>query len=339
VAARKPRLPAWLSVPVVIAAVVMVPYLALVALTAPLAIPLGVVPAVIVLPVMRWLDRVEPEPRAARVHAVLWGALVATGVAIVINTLADLVLGEVFAVVVSAPVVEEALKAGAILWALRRQEIDGVMDGVIYAGWAGIGFAVVEDFIYFSAAVAEGDLLVVFIVRALLSPFAHPLFTAWTGMAVGWAVRSRRPVAPAAFAGYVLAVLTHMLWNGSLVSADSMGGGLFLLAAVTIFLSMFVAVATVLYRLRRREERRFLELVPWMSARYGFAAHEAAMFGNFRELTAARKRLPADGRQRFDAVHAALARLALLHDRNGGADHESEARLVDQLRRARAGSS
>ncbi|HUG84712.1 MAG TPA: PrsW family glutamic-type intramembrane protease [Euzebya sp.] len=333
-AQHKPRRPAWLSIPVIIAAVFMIPLLGITAVIAPLSAPLGLVPAAIVCPVMLWLDRIEPEPRAARVHALLWGALVATGVALVVNTLVGAALGEAFATVVSAPVVEEAMKAAAILWAVRRLEVDGVMDGVIYAGWAGIGFAVVEDMLYFATALEQGDLVIVFVIRALLSPFAHPLFTAWTGMAIGWAVRRRKPVLPAALGGYVIAVASHALWNGSLVNADRMGGGLFLLVTVIIFVTLFLSVAVVLYRLRRSEERRFLELVPWLSARYRLPDQEIAVFGTFRQMLRARRILRPEERRRFDDLHAALARLALLHDRLHGADPESEARLVDQLRRA-----
>jgi hypothetical protein len=62
-ARRKPRLPRWLSVPVVIVAFVDV-----------MAVLAGLVPLAIVLPVVAWLDRVEPEPRASPTHALMWGA-------------------------------------------------------------------------------------------------------------------------------------------------------------------------------------------------------------------------------------------------------------------------
>ena len=56
-------------------------------------------------------------------------------------------------------------------------------------------------------------------VRCLVSPFAHPLFTAFTGIGVGIAVNSRsrttRIVAPAV--GYGCAVLAHAVWNTSTV--------------------------------------------------------------------------------------------------------------------------
>jgi protease PrsW len=336
---REPRLPAWLSVPILIGAVVIVPILGYTAVTAPLAIALGIVPALIVCPVLIWLDRIEPEPRAERVHAFLWGAVTATAVAIVINSIVGIVAGDVIATVVSAPVVEEAMKAGAIVWAVRRLEVDGVMDGVIYAGWAGIGFAVVEDVLYFSDALVAGDLALVFVVRAILSPFAHPLFTMWIGLGVGWAISRNRSILLPALGGYVIAVVSHAMWNGSLVAADSMGGGLFLLVTAILFVTLFVGVTVSLIRLRRGEERRFIELVPWMSQRYGIEPAEVAVFGHVRQMRAARARLPTSDRHRFDQVHSALARLALLHSRSGTNDPKAEPRLVDQLHRARSGGT
>jgi hypothetical protein len=38
------------------------------------AVLAGLVPLAIVLPVVAWLDRVEPEPRASPTHALMWGA-------------------------------------------------------------------------------------------------------------------------------------------------------------------------------------------------------------------------------------------------------------------------
>ncbi|CAN5137488.1 PrsW family intramembrane metalloprotease [soil metagenome] len=335
---RKPRLPAWLSVPVILGGLIMIPLLIFTFVATPLAIPLGIVPALIVCPVLIWLDRVEPEPRPARIHALLWGALTATAVSIIINSLADALFGEAISTVVSAPLVEEGMKAAAILWAVRRHEVDSVMDGVVYAGWVAIGFAVVEDMLYFSTALAEGDLVVVFVIRAVLSPFAHPLFTVWTGIAIGRAIQRPKPVLPAAMGGYVIAVITHAMWNGSLVNAENMGGELFLLVTAVLFVTLFFSVAIVLYRLRRKEEQRFVAAVPWMAHRYQMATGEVEVFGHFRQMMRTRKQLPAADRTRFDAVHAALARLAVLHNRPDGSDLETEARLVDQLQRARSGT-
>ena len=89
----------------------------------------------------------------------------------------------------------------------------------------GIGFAFTENILYLAAAYDGTDglgpggteaLTGTFILRGLVSPFAHPLFTAFIGIGVGLAVTSRRPlprVLLRRWLGYVVAVLAHGLWN------------------------------------------------------------------------------------------------------------------------------
>ncbi len=339
--ARKPRLPAWLSVPVIPCGLLVALTVVILGAGAPLAILLGLVPLCIVIPVLQWLDRVEPEPRSARVHAFLWGATVSVVVSSLVNGVVAASVGETAAAIFSAPVVEEGTKAIGIWYAVRRRELDGVMDGVIYAGWTALGFAVVEDFLYFSDASADGSLLELFIVRALLTPFAHPLFTAWTGLAVGLAVARGRKLFPRVLAGYALAVLSHLVWNASLFVTDSQDGSVFLGVAVVLFVVLFVLAAVALYVFRRREQARFVRLVPILAQRYGLSPPEVAVFGDWKGMLAARRSLDRRQRRSFDRLHAALARLALLHARAGDGhpageiDRAAEAVLVDQLQQAR----
>jgi RsiW-degrading membrane proteinase PrsW (M82 family) len=339
-AARKPRRPRWLSVPVAICAPLVALGVILLAVFDPVSALAGLVPLAIVLPVVSWLDRVEPEPRASRAHALMWGASVAIIGALIVNTLVALVAGDVAAMVISAPLVEEALKGLGVVWAVRRREVDGVSDGIVYAAWVAIGFAVVEDMTYFATASVEGAFLPVFVIRAILTPFAHPLFTFWTGLAIGQAVRRGRPIFPAALWGYGLAVLTHMMWNGSLafgeitpdVDEDVAIG--VVLGAAALFVVLFVAVAVTLSSMRRREQRRFVAGVPGMVLRHGIAPDEAAMFASWRGLLQARRRLPRSRRRHFDAVHATIARLVLLHERMP-LDPDAERVLAAQLHDAR----
>ncbi len=74
----------------------------------------------------------------------------------------------------------------------------------------GIGFAFIENILYLAAAYDGTDgmgpggteaLTWTFVVRCLASPFAHPLFTAFTGIGVGIAVASRSSVGADAGAG------------------------------------------------------------------------------------------------------------------------------------------
>lgn len=333
---HKPWLPSWLSVPVLFGGLLTAPFMVVTALVQPSAMALGLVPLLIVLPVLAWLDRVEPEPRTSRLHAVLWGATVAGLVSGIVNSIVAVSAGEVAATVISAPLVEEAMKGLGVYWALRRREIDSVMDGVVYAGWVAVGFAVVEDFVYFADAAQNDMLLQVFILRALLTPFAHPLFTAWTGLAIGLAVARNQSVLANAFWGYGLAVASHAAWNGSLVYAQETGNDAAIgLAALSFFL-LFVAAVVSVVVIRRRQQNRFVSAVPMLAQRYGMSAAEVQVFAEWRKMLGERRRLPRHHRSEFDDVHAALARLALLHARPGPVDAAEEQRLADQLQRARS---
>lgn len=326
---RRPRLPKWLSPPVLTCGILTGLVLTVVAIASPWAVLAGLVPLVIVLPVLRWLDRVEPEPRTSKVHAVLWGACVAVVIAAIANSVVALLFGEVAAMVISAPVFEEGAKALGVVWAVRRREVDGITDGIVYAGWVALGFAVVEDMTYFALADIEGALLPVFVLRALMTPFAHPLFTFWAGLAIGRTVHNGLPIWRAWW-GLGLAIITHAIWNGSLVlsevtyDVDQDVGTAVILLAMLLFLVLSIAVAITLFVMRRREQRRFVASVPGLVLRYHLAPDEAQLFVGWRQLLRQRRRLTRRQRRSFDRVHASLARLSLLQERPGEFDAEAE---------------
>ena len=334
-AARRPRLPRFLSPPVLVCGILSIGLIVLIGVVSPLSVLAGLIPLAIVLPVLSWLDRVEPEPWSSRIHALLWGAGVAIVVAGIVNSIVAEVFGEVAAMVGSAPLVEEGAKALGVVWAVRRREIDGVSDGVVFAGWVALGFAVVEDMTYFAIAEVEGAFATTVILRAFLTPFAHPLFTFWIGLAVGLAVRDGRRLWPSLAWGLALAVGTHALWNGSLVladvtyTADQDAGTAVLFAAIALFVVLFAAVAVTLFVMRRREQRRFMATIPVLVLRYGVSPDEAAMFSEWRTMLRARRRLPRARRRDFDRVHASLARLSLVQE--SGVDPGREPVLADQL--------
>jgi len=333
-AKRKPRLPAWLSPPVSIGAVLSMLVIVQIATNVPMAIVLGLVPIGIVAPVLMWLDRVEPEPWSARIHALLWGAFVATAVSGIVNEIVGAWLGVGASLVISAPIIEEITKAIGIGYAVRRKELDGVMDGVIYAGWTALGFAVVENFLYFGLADQDGQLFFVFVVRALLTPFAHPLFTAWTGIAIGRAVARGAPLFPTALGGLALSILCHAAWNGT-ASYGAEISGLIVLGAAAMFVALFVSVAVTLRKMSRRDQARFVQLVPWLAQRYGMAQHEVSVFADWGQMRQIRSSLARPQRRYFDGVHSALARLAHLHDQPGETNPATEHALASRLADAR----
>ncbi len=222
---------------------------------------LAAIPVVPVVAAFLWLDRYEAEPASLLAFAFAWGAGVATFGALAVNTASLEAIRDAggdpsTTVLVVAPLTEEALKGAAVLLVLllRRREFDGIVDGLVYAGLAGVGFAFVENVLYLGRGFADGggaELATVFVVRCVVSPFAHPLFTGAIGVGLGIAVRTRRPLlrVAAPVAGFVVAVALHAAWNLSALSGLSGFLGLYLVVQVPIF-AVFVGVAVAA---RRRE--------------------------------------------------------------------------------------
>jgi RsiW-degrading membrane proteinase PrsW (M82 family) len=227
------------------------------------------------------LDLYEREPWSVAIAAFLWGAFAATALAldaagwsVLVARLLGPEAAQRWTPALTAPFVEEFLKGAGIvlLYLVVRDEVDDAMDGFVYGALCGLGFAVVEDVVYFMAAFGGTPQGVVkgFYVRVLSSGlYGHVLYTGLVGMAVGIVV-SRREPAPlgrrlATAAGIVaLAVLGHLLWDSPLLtvmpSAPVEGTGWLLitlgLAVKGLPLLLFVIVAL---RLARRREERWLD--------------------------------------------------------------------------------
>ena len=154
---------------------------------------LCIVPLAIVVSVLLFIDRFEPEPLGMKLAALAWGGGVSIFFGIMGNEFVqysvteqtgDEVQGMIFSVVVGAPVVEELLKGLGVLvivWA-RRTHISSAIDGLVYAGFAACGFLVVEDFTYFVRAVlTDGDLGQMFFQRVVMGVFGHVMYTSCMG--------------------------------------------------------------------------------------------------------------------------------------------------------------
>ncbi len=337
---KKPRLPSFLSIPVILAAIPSLILLGIALFTNPKTVALGIVPLLIVGPVLVWMDRLEPEPWSSRLHAFLWGAFVAGIISLVVNTLFATITGsEVAAAVVSAPFIEELTKTFGILWMVRRKEVDSIMDGLVYAGWVALGFAAIENVSYFYLADEQDLLWETFVGRALFTPFAHPLFTAWAGLAIGVAIRARKSLWTSIW-GLALAMLSHAAWNGSLSLAETEGGAIVTAVVIIGFIILFIATIVGVIVLQSRARKRYAELLPFIASRYGLPPDRVATMMTSSSRRTARKALSSKAeKQRFDDEAGAIARLAAMLDHDGTADPEHEARLVSQLAAARNGTS
>jgi RsiW-degrading membrane proteinase PrsW (M82 family) len=309
-----------------------------------------------------WVDRWEPEPAKLLWLAFGYGACVATILALLINNSAeavgDLLLGkgngDKAAAIVSAPLFEEAAKGAfvvAVLWFLRN-EFDGVVDGIVYAGFVAAGFAFTENIYYFGRAFAEhgfGDtttagVITAFILRGVLSPFTHPLFTCMIGAGIGIAARTTSPRARvlAPIGGYLTAVVLHSAWNSSATLGD---GQLFLNVYFLIMVPIFVAGVWFVHWGRRRERRVVAGALPAMETQNLVVGGEVdrltSLTGRRAWRKEARRGYGRAGARAVGDYQAAVSELAFLrhairlHTAGPGATAR-EAELVNLLTRARA---
>ena len=273
------------------------------AVETPSAFLIAIIPLAYTIPAFIWLDRLEPEPRAMRWNAFLWGGGVSVLVASVANEFTDASFGTTAALVISAPVAEEIMKSLGILGAAKRNQIDSPLDGVVYAGYVGLGFAMVENIIYFSQAIADDDLGLVFVMRGLFSPFAHPFFTLWVGLAIGTAVKKGRSRRFAAMRGLLLAMALHSSWNASGVN----GFFAFLLLGHIVF---FVIVVRRLRRMRREEITLVQSRLKQMAFTHQLSPVELEAYGDLRATRRLRQGLPRKERPAFDERRVMITKIA-----------------------------
>jgi len=134
-----------------------------------------------------------------------------------------------YSAVVSAPVFEEGSKGlGLVLLLIFfRRYFDDILDGIVFAGVIALGFATVENVLYYGRAINEGKetLIALLIMRGVMSPFAHVSFTAMTGIGCGIARESHntfvRILLP--IIGYGGAILMYAIWNGMAVIGGLQG--------------------------------------------------------------------------------------------------------------------
>lgn len=187
-----------------------------------------------------WLDRFRTRHLAVWFTVFAWGGAVATTISLHVNTwMASLLKVEggvdptqgAGPAIYSAPFVEEVCKA-TILFLLAlfmRDALTSIVQTVSLAGLSAIGFAFIENVIYYARAdnyaritIAAGDPTEAVrqqaFMRGVVTSFGHPLFTTMTGIGLALGLRSRsrlvRILAPVT--GFLGAVIGHMAFNGTL---------------------------------------------------------------------------------------------------------------------------
>ena len=170
---------------------------------------------------LRRLDYNEREPWRLVLVAAGWGAVVATTLALVLESLwsysidAGLIPGpgQAIATAFNAAVFEEIPKGVALLllYLVMRNEFDDVVDGIVYGAAIGLGFNFMETVVYMSIG-GPGQ----FIFRQGFGLFlGHATYTALIGAGIGAARQARTLQARliAIASGFVAAIAAHFTWD------------------------------------------------------------------------------------------------------------------------------
>lgn len=179
---------------------------------------------------LHWFDRYEKEPFLLLAGVFLWGAVVAAGGAFILNTVLGLGIfvvtgseaaSNLVTTALTAPFIEEILKGFAVLMVFFafRDQFDSLLDGILYAGVAALGFAATENAYYifaygFSEFGWQGfwDMA---LIRILLVGWQHPFYTAFFGIGLAASRLNRNLFVKitAPLAGLAIAIFAHALHN------------------------------------------------------------------------------------------------------------------------------
>ncbi|MEE8390113.1 MAG: PrsW family intramembrane metalloprotease [Anaerolineae bacterium] len=199
-----------------------------------LVLVVGILPMLVYALILWWFDRYEKEPLGLLIAAFLWGAIPAVIFSIIAELVLDIPIAYfvdpmaagVIGIAVVAPIAEEVFKGMALLLLLLffRREIDSPLDGIIYGGLVGFGFAAVENIFYFAGAFATSGptgVLLLTVFRAFIFGLNHAMFTGLTGLGLAlartspkWRVKIGAPIL-----GLFLGIMAHGIHNSTTMLA------------------------------------------------------------------------------------------------------------------------
>jgi len=240
-----------------------------------------VVPSLIAIVVLWWLDRYEKEPLWLLSIVFFWGAVPT----VILSLVAQLIIDQPLAMLLGhtvlypltnmsivAPLTEETFKALILvaIYVFYRTEFDGVMDGILYGALVGFGFSIVEDVLYFMSSLIEsgwGDWGVTVALRVGLYNLNHSLFAACTGVGLGLARNSRQLWKKLLYplAGWMVAMALHATHNGGTVLAEATSGLSCVVLTLVDWMGALGMLGLVLFAVWR-ERKWFDELLPEVRA-------------------------------------------------------------------------
>ncbi len=229
------------------------------------------VPMLFLLAVVWWLDRYEREPiwmvLLVLAWGMTWGVLLGGSAGFALTVPVQMVFGAqagtIAGTVLIAPFVEEISKGLILTFIIWNRNFDNATDGFVYGAAAGLGFGMVENFMYFAMVSSEpGIWFGTVFLRTIFTAPMHMFASACFGATLGYAKWIRRAWAYIFLPplGLASGMTIHFLWNLFAVASEQFRSGLPMLLSILIisgeFLLIFILFQVSLWgesRMIRRE--------------------------------------------------------------------------------------
>jgi RsiW-degrading membrane proteinase PrsW (M82 family)/CRP-like cAMP-binding protein len=194
------------------------------------------------------LDLFKTSKPSTVLICALWGALAAYPLAALANAELHTLFGYAVVVNLTAPVIEEVLKALILLYFTRQPSFHYFIDGAVYGFGVGIGFAVIENFAY----VAGSPSLSLAVTRVLSTSLMHAMASGIVGISLGRLRRTRTRLLP--LIGIGAAMILHITYNNVV---NMLEGTVLLLVAVGIGVGGALLIGLQIVYGLRHEKREF----------------------------------------------------------------------------------
>lgn len=303
------------------------------------------------------VDFFEREPNTLIGIALAWGGVIATSMAVPANqamfSLMTSVKGEAFTArwgsALAAPTTEESLKTLGIIAVtlLATRGIRSAIDGFIVGAVVGLGFQVVENFVYTGNLLLASNqeqpistVLSVFLVRGIGSGlWSHAVYSGIAGLGIGYAFtrvdRSRSRRIAVLLAMFGLAWFLHFVWN-----LPVLVDGLSAFSAVAKAAIILSLLALVLYRNQGRESYIYTEYLESVHDRSVITPTEIEELRTYRSReAAARAAARTGGARAAEAVRRLQRRQADLSVAMANGDFEQISQARRGIAAARAAIS
>lgn len=260
-----------------------------------------------------------------------WGALGGVGLSFLFNsyvaypTIRKLGWDILLLYVLFAPIAEELTKSLVLLYVSRRSEFTYFVDGAIYGFASGIGFSIVENFIYLSQNPRMGITLAV--SRAFSTCLMHGAAAGLVGIAIGRVRFQQKAGRGLGLAGgWIAAMILHGVFN-AITQADLPNA---LLAIIPIGIG-FAGVGLIAYviSLGLREQKQWL--ADTLDRKVGVTGAEVRAAQSYSSLEEMLEPIAKQFPQKTEQVMALVLRQAQLGIKRKVQEKLNDPKQKDQL--------